>query len=311
MNVVFFGTSPFGIPCLETLAAGRHRLAAVVSTPDRPQGRNLDLQPSPVKRWAVSKGIEVVDYDPARRPDVRERLSRVSPDLFVVASFGYLIGPEFLDLPTRLTLNVHPSLLPRYRGASPIQRALWDGLQGTGVTLIRMNEALDEGDIAAQEEEPIAETDTALTLELRLAERSARMLGEAIERLEAGRLEFRPQDHASATYAPKIRKEDGVVDWTRSSRQIACQVRALAGWPVASCRLEGRRLLLHEARALPAAAAGEPGRVLAADPKTGRLEVACGEGTLAIDRLQLEGRKSLPAREFLVGCPLSRAARLE
>jgi methionyl-tRNA formyltransferase len=306
-RIVFMGTADLACASLEALAvAPAFEVVAVVTQPDRPKGRALKLQPSPVKEAALRAGLPVLQPERARDAAFLEELRRLKPDILVVAAYGQLLPPAILALPPLGCCNVHASLLPKYRGAAPIQWAILNDESETGVTIMKMAEKLDTGDILAQRATAITAGDTAGTLRERLARLGAQLLIETLENAVNNTLIARPQIEAQATYARKITKADGRLDWSQPARSLWNRVRALAPWPGAFTTLPGREKLravkiwrasVEESRA------GAPGAVAQAD-KMG-IVVACGKGgALRIHELQLEGGRRLSAAEFLAGHPL-------
>ncbi|MCS7314136.1 MAG: methionyl-tRNA formyltransferase [Bryobacterales bacterium] len=307
MRLVFFGTPEFAVPSLEALVRAGHRVLAVITQPDRPAGRKQELASPPVKQRALELGLEVRQPERIRDPEFADWLRALEPEAGVVVGYGKIIPPAIFQIPRHGIVNVHASLLPRYRGAAPIEWAIANGETRTGVTTIRIDEGLDTGDILLQRETEIGEEESAVELRSRLAELGAELLVETLAGLEAGTIRPRPQDHAQATLAPMLRKEDGRIEWSRSATEIARRVRAFVPWPGAYTWLRGK--LLHLWRARPAAVAltGPPG-ALAAEGE--RLLVACGGGTtLEIVELQLEGRRRMSAAEFLRGFRLKQNER--
>jgi methionyl-tRNA formyltransferase len=287
-------------------------LVAVVSQPDKPRGRDLKLQPTPVKVVALAQGLTVLQPKRARDEAFVAELRNLKPDLIVVAAYGQILPPAILELPRHGCLNVHTSLLPKYRGAAPIQWAILDGEAETGVTIMKMDVGLDTGDILTQVTTPIAQDDNAQTLHDRLAQLGAELLIRAIPDYVAGKLVPRPQPAEGATYARKITKEDGRLDWNLPARQLWNRVRGLVPWPGAFThqRLEGslRLLKVWQAEVMPGLSS-RPGEVTSAD-RNG-IVVACGEGALRILQMQREGGRRLSAQDFLAGCPIPAGTMLE
>lgn len=312
LKLIFMGTAEFACPSLSALHAhGGFEVVAVVTQPDRPAGRHLALSPPPVKVTAQRLGLPVWQPARARDPDFIAQVQREAPDLVAVAAYGQLLPAALLAIPRWGCLNVHASLLPKYRGAAPIQWALLNDEVQTGVTIMKIDEGLDTGPILAQEPVPIEPTDTAQTLHDRLAARGAELLVRTIPLYVTGQLVPKPQPAEGASYARKISKEDGLLDWTQPARAVWNRVRALNPWPGAFTYLAAqgaqgepvwRRLLIWEAEPVESWA-GRPGEVVQADP-TG-LVVACGRGALRIKTLQREGGRRLPAAEFLLGTPIA------
>jgi methionyl-tRNA formyltransferase len=310
LNVIFMGTPDLACHSLQALLSSPGCVVqAVVTQPDRAKGRNLALQPPPVKTLALAHQLPVLQPERARDPGFIQQLADYRPDLIAVAAFGQLLPPAILDLPLFGCLNVHTSLLPKYRGAAPIQRAILDGEEETGVTIMKMDPGLDTGPTLAREVTRIEDSDTGQTLHDRLAVLGAALLVRVIPEYVAGRLVPQPQPAEGATHAAKIRKQDGLVDWRRSARECWNQVRGLVPWPTAFTHLPGNPpLLLKLWQAEPCPGQGTPGSVLRAD-KHG-LVVACGSDALRLIQLQREGGKRLGAVEFLAGCPIQPGTQL-
>ena len=313
LRVVFAGTPAFSVPCLDAAAAGSE-LVAVFTQPDRPSGRGRMLAESPVKQRAKQLGIDVYQPEKLRDADAQAQLRALKPDLMVVVAYGLILPQAVLDIPTHGCWNVHASLLPRWRGAAPIQRAIEAGDAETGVDLMRMEKGLDTGPLMLRRTTRISGEDTGGTLHDRLSLLGAEVLAEGLRLLRAGTAPAAaPQPAEGATYAPKIDKAEARLDWTQPARVLARKVRAFQPWPVAECVLEGERLRVHDAFALTDAgqrpsdaAMGEPGRLLAAT-RDG-VDVACGEGVLRLTRVQREGGKPQSAADFLNARPHLRTA---
>jgi len=303
------GTAPLAQPSLEALLASpEFEVAAVATQPDRPKGRDLRLQPSAVKQTALKAGLPVLQPLKARDGAFIDQLRALAPDLIVVAAYGQILPPTILELPHFGCLNVHTSLLPKYRGAAPIQWAILDGEAETGVTIMKMDAGLDTGAILAQRATLIAPEDNAATLHDRLAGLGAALLTETIPLCVAGGIQPQPQDNSRATYARKITKEDGRLDWTQPARVLWNRVRGLTPWPGTFTHLEGRLLKIWRASVVPEPR-GAPGEVLLAD-KSG-VVVACGEQALRLEELQREGGRRMSAAEFLAGHALAVGAQFQ
>jgi len=298
LRIVFFGTPEFAVPSLRALLAGRDPVIGVVCQPDKPAGRGQQLAVPPVKRAALGAGLTVFQPEKLRTPETIETLASWAPDLIVVAAYGKILPKIVLDLPRLGCINVHASLLPKYRGAAPIQWAILRGEERTGITIMCMNERMDAGDILLQQEVDISAQETSGELQARLAGMGAFALMETIARLHAGTLMPQPQREDSMTLAPMIKKEDGRIDWTRPAVYIARLVRAFNPWPSAFTGLGGKQLKIHRAHAEVSHSAAPAGVVLRADKV---ISVATGEGALVLDEVQLEGRKRLSAAEFARG----------
>src|SRR6056297_1005301 len=296
MRLVFMGTPGFAVPALQALHAAGHEIAAVYSQPPRPAGRGKKPRPSPVQAAAEALGLEVRTPERLRDAEAQAEFSALEADAGVVAAYGLILPRAVLDAPKLGCWNVHASLLPRWRGAAPIQRAILAGDAETGVCIMRMEPGLDTGPVALREATPIGAEDDAGTLHDRLAEIGARLIVQAMARLEAGTLETTPQPEAGVTYADKIDKAEARIDWTRPAEAVGRQVRALSPFPGAWCQAGEERLKLHRARAV--AGTGAPGTVI------GPFTVACGEGAVAVTEAQREGRRPMPAAEILRGLDL-------
>jgi len=303
LRIVFMGTAEIACPGLNALLrAPDWNVVAVVTQPDRPKGRDLKLQPSPVKRIALAGGVAVLQPERARQESFVQQLKALQPDLIVVTAYGQILPKATLDLPKFGCLNVHMSLLPKYRGAAPIQWALLNGDSETGVTIMKMDEGMDTGDILTQKAIPISQNDTAATLHERLAELGANLLLATIPEFVAGKIEPRPQPADGVSYARKISKEDGHLVWKQPARSLWNRIRAFKPWPGAFAfqNAEPKPILLKIWDAeIVTQSAGAPGEILAAD-RSG-IVVACGEQALRILELQREGGKRLKAAEFLAG----------
>jgi len=311
VRLVFLGSPPFATPVLERLVASRFRPVAVVTQPARAagrggKGRGRGLAVSAVAEIAQREGIELLEPESVREPAVMARLAALEPDVFLVVSYGEILRPEFLALPRRLALNVHPSLLPRHRGATPVPAAILAGDATTGVAIQKVAQELDAGDLVLVRSTPIEPDETAGELLARLASWSGELVLEALAEVEAGSARFEPQDHASATYCRKLEKASGRIDWTRPATELARLVRAMNPWPGASAQLPGgAELRVWRARAVEDA--GEPGVVLAADA---RWVVGAGAGALELLEVQAAGKRALPAADFVRGARLGRGERM-
>ena len=303
MNIVFFGTGDFGVPSLESLKRS-HSLAAVISTPDKPKGRQLRSQPSVTKAWAIANDIPTFDYDRQDPSGVLGPLKEMRPDLFVVISFGAILPGDLLTVPRLYSLNVHASLLPKYRGAAPMQYALLNGDRETGVTVMRMIERLDAGDILFQKKTPIGTEEDVLQLEKRLSALGSEALREGLDRIERGVAEFTVQDERKAGYTRKIAKNDGRMDWRLPAERLRDRTRAFLGWPGSYFFFQGKRIVVAKTRALPRNAEAPPGVVLPASGNDGLVVSTGGQSCLVLERLQLEGKKMLPWNEFSKGFKL-------
>ncbi|MDY0268669.1 MAG: methionyl-tRNA formyltransferase [Trichloromonas sp.] len=306
IRTVFMGTPEFALATLQGLLDFGLDLRAVYTQPDRPKGRGNQLTPPPVKELALKHGISVHQPLKLRDPAVVEELRAIAPDLIVVVAYGQILPKSVLEIPQYGCINVHASLLPRYRGAAPINKAIIDGETETGVTTMYMDVGLDTGDMLIKRVTPIGPLETAGEVHDRLALLGREAMEETLRRLCAGTLTAEKQEDALSNYAPMLKKEDGLIDWERTAAQIHNQVRGLDPWPGAYTQLRGE--VLKIARTAPEAGSGAPGTVLAAD--AAGVRIACGEGVLRVGELQLPGKKRLAAGDFLRGCPLSPGTRL-
>ena len=300
MDLVFCGTPQFAVPTLEKLVEGGFRLRLVLTQPDRPSGRGLGLAQSPVKQRATRFGLDLLQPDKIKNnQELRSALESLAPDAIVVVGYGRIIPPWMIAIPRFGNLNLHASLLPKYRGAAPVQWAIASGETVTGVTTMRIDPGLDTGDILLQKELSIAPDDTAVTLAPRLAEIGAGLMVETLHGLQAGSVQPIPQDHSRATLAPILKKEDGRIDFQRTATEIANRLRGFQPWPGAYTGFRGKGLHFTAVRPAAGAAALAPG-VLRTEHE--RLLVGCGQGTvLEILELQPEGKKRMPARDFIHG----------
>lgn len=306
MRVVFMGTPSFAVPILEAIVRSGYQVVGVVTQPDRPRGRSLKIHPSPVKEAALNFGLAVWQPQSPQDPQFLSAVGDSLPDVIVVAAYGRILPPAVLRLPKYGCVNVHASLLPKYRGAAPIQRAIINGEKETGITTILMDEGLDTGDILLQEAVPITEEDTAGTLHDRLAKLGAGVLTATLDLLKAGKLTPRPQDHAMATYAPPLTREDERIDWSAGAREVYNRVRGLDPLPGAATLWEGRVLKIWKAAVadeVTLLAGTVPGQVRTAGPQEG-LIVQANPGLVAVKELQLQGGRRMSAGEFLRGHPV-------
>ena len=303
MKVVFMGTPDFAVPSLKALVEAGYDVAAVFTQPDKPKNRGMKLQPTPVKEYALTKDIPV--YQPAKMRDGEALaiLKDLMPDLIVVAAYGKILPVEILELPRLGCINVHSSLLPKYRGAAPINWAILNGEDESGVTIMYMAEGLDTGDIIAQEKTAITLEDTASTLHDRLADMGAKLAVQVVGDLECGAVRRTAQDDAQSCYAPMLSKELSPMDWSRTARQLHDQVRGLAPWPSAIALLDGVRCKIWATTMTGETSGKEAGTIVQADKKA--LKIVCGDGRiLQVDELQPDGKKRMAATAFLMGHPI-------
>ena len=304
MNIVFMGTPDFAAASLEALLKSDDVVVGVVTQPDRPKGRGQVLTPSPVKLLAQREKIPLLQPLKMKDPEFLQTLAGWKPDLIAVTAFGRILPPAVLSLPPRGCINVHGSLLPKYRGAGPIQWAIINGERETGITTMLMDEGMDTGAMLLQEAIPITDDDTAGTLSPRLAELGGRLLVETIARLKAGTLVPTPQDSSQATMAPLLKKEDGIIDWTLPAVTLANRVRGLAPWPGAYTSVPGGdRWTIWRAQAIPGPATKPPGVVLAVTSEA--IHVATGEGVLALLELQPANSRRMAVSQYVAGHSIS------
>jgi methionyl-tRNA formyltransferase len=299
VRTIFFGSPDFAVPCLDAL----HQIsevAVVISQPDRPAGRGLAMRPPAVKKRALELGLEVWQPTKVRTTELASRLRALETDVAVVVAYGRILPRPVLDAPRFGCVNVHASLLPRWRGAAPIQWAIANGDRVTGVTLMQMDEGMDTGAIIAAESTPIHSTDDAESLSARLSEMGAELLRANLPRYLAGEIMAKPQDESGATMAPLLTKDHGRIDWNKPARAVQDQVRGMNPWPGTHTTLHGRRIKVHRVLASTLDPEGAPpGQVIALDADG--ILVACAEGTLELQELQESGRKRVDARAFATG----------
>lgn len=305
MRIVFMGTPDFAVPSLQALIDAGHDVCAVYTQPDKPQGRKQILTAPPVKTLALEHDIPVFQPNTLKNEDEQARLRELAPEVIIVVAYGKLLPKAVLDIPPHGCINVHGSLLPRWRGAAPIQWAVIAGDEMAGVTTMQMAEGLDTGDMLLTYETKVGEKETAGELFDRLAQSGAELLTQTLVKLDE--ITPRPQDDAQSCYAHMLDKQMAVIDWSKSAHEIDCLIRGLNPWPIALTTLSGERLKVFAAE--KANGNGEPGTVLEANPKKG-LTVACGEGALKLTEIQLVGGKRMKATDFLRGHSLEVGTKL-
>ncbi|MCI9071806.1 MAG: methionyl-tRNA formyltransferase [Lachnospiraceae bacterium] len=308
MKIVFMGTPDFSVEALEALIRAGHEITAVVTQPDKARGRSGSPQYSPVKECALAHGIPVLQPQRIKRPEAVAELRTFEADVFVVVAFGQILSQEILDMPAHGCLNIHASLLPRYRGASPIQHVILNGEERTGITIQQMDVGVDTGDILYQLELPIHREDTSETLFEKLAPLGGQAIVETLRLLEEGKLQPRKQEDGESSYAPLITKEMGRIDFSRDALSIERLVHGMNPWPSAYTFYQGKLLKIWDAAALEEETTLEPGTVAA----VGRQDftVAAGGGLLRVRELQLEGKKRMSAHDFLLGLHLAPGEKL-
>jgi methionyl-tRNA formyltransferase len=303
LRIVFFGTPAFAVPTLDALLVSSFRVVGVVTQPDRPRGRGQKTTDAPVKRRAVAAGIPILQPGTLKAPEFLSALAALEADLGVVAAYGRILPETVISTPRLGMINVHASLLPRYRGAAPVHRAVIAGETETGVTIMRVVKALDAGPMLATARRAIDPDETSVDVEQDLAQIGGRLLIAVVDRLANGTAREDPQDESDATYAPRLTRDEGLIDWSRAAQQIHDLVRGLHPWPHAYTFLNGQRLIVLRSRALNDTSPSARGTILTA--RGDDLIVATGTGTLQILELQAEGRRPMTSREFLAGHRLS------
>ncbi len=303
LKIVFFGSGRFAVGILQAVRDAGARVELVVTQPDRKKGRHLQPAPTPVKEYGIKHRLEIFQPDNVNAAQNVAFLKDHGADVYVVVSYGRILRKEVLDLPTKLCVNIHASLLPKYRGAAPINRALISGATKTGVTFIKMNEAMDQGDIIFQRSLKIGPGDDALTLDDKLSKLAAGSVNRVLGMIIHGRLRLKKQDDRKASYAALMRKQDGLIDWTMSAGAIINQFRGCTGWPGTYTRLNGKIIKILEVRQTGRwRTKGSPGQVVRAHDNI--LEIACGKGRVAITQVLPESHRMMSVKSFLAGHPL-------
>ena len=297
MKLVFLGTPDFAVPSLERIIASKHEILAVVTQPDKPVGRNNVLTPPPVKVCALKHGLKVLQYNKIRTEGVGD-LKNLAPDIMVTCAFGQILSQEIIDIAPRGIINVHASLLPKYRGAAPIQYSVINGDTETGVTIMQTEAGIDTGDILSVEKTPIYPDETAGELFERLSELGAKLIVETLDKIEAGKITPVKQDETKATHVKMLTRETGKIDWTKSAKDIKNLVRGTNPWPAAHTFLNGKTLKIFAVNTLDGDFDGQIGEVLRADKK---LVVKCGQGAVEILEIQSDGGKRMSATAFDAG----------
>jgi methionyl-tRNA formyltransferase len=308
LRIVFFGTPAFAMPTLEALLESPHEVVGVVTQPDRPRGRGQKTTPSPVKTRAIEAGVTVLQPESAKDDGFAAALSGLHPDVGIVAAYGQILTQALLDTPRLGMLNVHASILPRYRGAAPVHRSIINGDVETGITIMRMVRALDAGPMLATVRRSIASDETSDEVEGDLARIGAQLLCSTIDAFAGGHAPEIAQNDAEATYAPRLTRDDGLIDWSWPAARIHNLVRGLHPWPHAVTFLGRQRFILHRSRASRDPGGAPPGTILVAAGD--QLRVATGDGVIEVLEIQTEGKRPMPVREFLAGHPLAAGAIL-
>lgn len=299
MRILYLGTPQFAVPTLAALLRSSHTVVGVVTQPDRARGRGQHVTFAPVKALAVEHALPVLQPDRLKTPEFLAAISELGADIGVVAAYGKLLPQSVLDAPARGMVNVHASLLPRWRGAAPIHRAIQAGDTVSGVTIMRVVLALDAGPMLSRVEVPISESITSDVLEQQLADAGATLLVQTLDAIERGQIAVTPQDETLVTYAARLDRRDSQIDWTQSAVRIHNQIRAMHPWPLTSVVWRGKRLIIRASTAADASSTAVPGSIVAVNPDS--LAVATGAGTVLITAVQLEGKRPQTAREFING----------
>jgi methionyl-tRNA formyltransferase len=311
-RIIFMGTPDFAVPSLKALLDSGENVVSVITQPDRPKGRGRKLTPPPVKELALQAGLPVLQPEKVKEKEFLATLEGFNPDLIVLTAYGRILPGSLINLPLHGTINVHASLLPKYRGAAPVQWALINGEAETGVTIMQMDEGLDTGDILLAEKLPISPDDTAGSLFMKLAELGGIALQKALAHLRANKLTPIKQDDSLATHAPLLKKEDGLVNWSKSAEQISCLIRGLDPWPTTYTTLSGKRFRLFSPMAINQSdyqfPISEPGMVCQADHNG--LVISTGSGYLLIREVQPEGSRRMDVDAYLRGHPIEPGTRL-
>jgi methionyl-tRNA formyltransferase len=298
LNIIFMGSAPFAVPSLDALVKSRHEVKGVVTQPCKPAGRGMHMRECAVAEYARNAGLALYQPKSVRKPEALDHLKEFAPDLIVVVAYGKILPRALLDIPPMGCINVHASLLPKYRGAAPINWAIAHGEKTTGVTTMFIDEELDAGDMLLTASTPIDSCETANMLHDRLADMGADLLVQTIDGLLGGSVIPVPQDHARASFAPIMKKEDGHIDWSLSAMEIYDRIRAFTPWPGTFTLLQGKKLRVHEAAPIECEHGSKPGTIIQAKDS---VSVACGKGALYILEMQAEGGKRMPAADFLRG----------
>lgn len=309
MNLVFMGTPDFAVPTLKTLHTSRHSVLAVVTQPDRPKGRGQEMQASPVKQYALENNLVVYQPEKASAPEFVAELAELKPDLIVVIAYGQILRENLLSLPAHFCMNVHASLLPKYRGAAPINWAIINGDNESGVTTMKMDKGLDTGDILLMKKVAIEKDDTASHLHNKLSEAGGALALETVDLLEKGQLQFIPQNDAESTHAPKLKKEDGCLHWDQEAKAIRNRVRGLDPWPGAYGFLNGKRLRFCNVETGPGAQEDTPGVVMRVSDYG--IEIGTLKDRIIVTEIQPEGKKKMTVKSYLQGHPVEPGERFD
>ncbi len=306
MNIVFFGSDNFAVPSLRALITGGYKISCVVTQPDRKKGRGFHLEGTPVKTLVYKSGIEIYQPEIVNAGESIKFLEALSPDLFIVISYGQILSQGILNIPKIFAINVHASNLPKYRGAAPVNRAIINGEKITGITIIKMTQKMDAGAIILQETQEIKDEDTVITLEDKLSKKAAELLINSLKLIQDKTYSLTAQDEDKVRFAPKLKKEDGLIIWEKPAQDINNLIRGCAGWPGAFTYYNGKLLKIYKAKigsGVLEFSSSSPGEIIKAD-KQG-IVVATGKDNLIIEELQIEGRKMMGVEEFIAGHKIS------
>jgi len=309
MKIIFFGTGKFGLPTLKKLLASDHEVTAVVTSPDKKRGRGMSVMPTLIKAFVekASPGLEILQPEKASCPDFVDQVKNAGADIFIVVDFGQILTPDLLKGAKKYCINLHPSLLPKYRGAAPLNRAILNGETETGNTVIKMNERMDAGSMIARKKTDIGENETASELSERLSASGADLVLEVLKKIELGQEDFVDQEEAGVSYAPKLTKKEGKIDWNVSAEEIMRKVRGMQPWPGAYTDIDGRILKIVEAEMEDGDKENvTPGEVVMG----GQFMINAAKGAIKVIMLQLEGKKAMTAEEFLRGHRLEKGTVL-
>jgi len=301
MKIIFFGSSHFALSSLKALIAAGLDISCVVTQPDKHKGRGMYIGATAIKQFAIDSGLSVFQPVSVNAPQSVENLKKLKPDLFVVVSYGQILSQRILDLPQKMVINAHASLLPKYRGAAPINWAIINGERLTGVTIIKVVRRMDAGPIISQKMLEIYDNDNAVTLEDRLSCLAARLLIDSLRKISENKFDLCPQDETLASYAPKLKKSDGLIDFTKPAIAIRDLIRGCAGWPGAYCYYNGKMLKLYKAKALNEAPSISSVAGQIVEISKDSIKIATGSGLLQVEELQLEGKRRMQVREFIAG----------
>jgi len=302
MNIVFLGSAQFAVPSLKLLLSTEHKISCVVTQPDRQKGRGLSVASTAVKTVALEEGLQIYQPEDINAAQAITLLKKLNPELFVVIAYGQILSEELLDIPKIVAINLHASILPKYRGAAPINRAIINGESATGVTVIKMTRQMDAGPIILQKEIDISSDDTSVTLEEKLSDIGAHLLLQAIKLIESGKYDLMPQDEEGVIFAPKLKKEDGLIKWYKPAQDIYNLIRGCIGWPGTFTYYKAKLLKIYKARVIKLAGlSGEHlhGEIIKVSREG--IAVLTGKDGLLIEELQMEGKKMMQAEEFVAG----------